>query len=330
MLCSHPRQRSHSRLEVNKTWVEAEADAIIQRSPIVGSWSRPEIVRRIDQQVNDWMKFVEPAPDNTFGQRPGTNPAYWDIAEHYANRALDGNADLPEPQATVLPQKPISIWSSPVYGRSFFYRRLVGDRLEKRHLHINPLDRFCRMETSWLRGANAFWARGVVALEGAARAFLRRQGFGLHGRAGEFWQEIGWTNTHQKSPQSAIPAWRWQLSREAYLASFIWAWGELLNSSWSPFDLDCRRELRRALTSTSAMFGWNGRSALAGKEVLRFIDRKYMVQFVDNGTVNSRPGTETFWDKARRIIPNLISAETAFCLPDPQTGTAGSLAFRLV
>jgi hypothetical protein len=199
---------------------------------------------------------VEAQPDGVFGMRPGLvgdAARFWDQAEAHAaaelvRSAAKGLVELGKP-------RPLD-WGAVGSHRSFvdrfdapgFEAAMTGYYTPS----FSPPDR----TFSWFRLLGDQWARGVVILEGAMRAYLRATGFSFKGPEGQvsFWGELGVGEGGGRLPPQ-VPAWRWLILREAYLAAYVWAWGQLLYGGWSPMDRSSVCLFRKVLASYSSTFG---------------------------------------------------------------------------
>lgn len=110
--------------------------------------------------------------------------------------------------------------------------------------------------TSFVNDVGAVVGVSGICLEGLMRGYLRYSGMGVAGGLGEFWEGVG--------RKSVVPAWRWQLVREAWLAAYLWAWVEWLGfggrGKWLGVFEDLRGRMRRVLPVVGQMCccQWSG------------------------------------------------------------------------
>lgn len=244
---------------------------------------------------------LEQSVDSLFGVRPAlASPgSFWDDVEAAATvRLANRSASVLGVAFSTASGLRRLDWG-PVQDRRSFAERWLNKSFEsscptyfamwKRHQALSQAqDRweashrgqvFCPMPVppaqrllpamSWLQSVNEQWARGLVCLEGAQRAYLRYVHLGLGvpsvveaaepgAGAGKFWRELGASGGFAAE---AVPAWRWYLLREAYLLSMVWSWAQFLHGDWAPLSPVWTARFRGALGQYSSLVGMNGRRA---------------------------------------------------------------------
>ena len=209
--------------------------------------------------------------DGTFGQRvclAGDHKRFWAMVADRAGKQL-AVTKAKENCYTAMKYEPVN-WGEFGDRRSFvdrffkagfeasmptFYPKVVPVALEE-------------ARGSWFCELRETWARGVVILEGSMRAYLKAGGFLLNESGGK--EQAFWTEVLAASSGSLdkAPKWCWLALREAYLASYVWAWSQLLYSTWIPMDAGTVRRYRSALAAYSSMVGAYGRGLGADRSLL--------------------------------------------------------------
>lgn len=292
-------------------WPRKQVQKIVERAAVKedAAWCYGRLATLVRRLVDQHMEAgglrldfrVELGEDSLFGSRPelaGGGASYWEQVEDVAAVRLGNSQARKLGVALVAPPESRSIdWGDVGDRRSFSERWLnehvkeicpsywdhwskqveVGRQQDKEEgKGVFPTMRngeVVKLCYSWLQGTNEQWAKGVVCLEGAMRAYLRGVGFGILsdgglkpseygegksrlGGVGLFWQELGVTNgLASRVDMAAVPSWRWYLLREAYLAAYVWAWAEFLYGDWSPLNFRWKSRFRRSLSLMSGLVG---------------------------------------------------------------------------
>ena len=178
---------TNNQLIPNQAWLEAETNAIVQKCDESAPWLRKQVKALVGKHLTNWATLIESVPDDVLVRRPGASAEWWDIAEQNASEALVAQSGTQPSQLSGAGQQHGgTLWSETTYNRSFYFDRIIAPSFKSR-VGLNPIYKSNAPETSWLRSGNTFWARGVIFLEGAMRAYLRNIGFGLQNKVGGFW-----------------------------------------------------------------------------------------------------------------------------------------------
>jgi len=230
-------------------WIDHAVGEIVSAAGLqsIAEFSREDLRKRILAFAEKHLNHEPPqalsivaVPDDAFGMRLGAR----NLA-HYYSRVEDAarKSIAHQNSATVPPPLTPPDWDDianhePLTG--LLFRGKSSERLSQQNSNLT-------MNNGWRGATSNLFVHGVIALEGAMRAYLKEAGFAYAPP-----EEMGafWTQDVEATPIQ----WRLEILQEVYLAAWLWAWAQLLYAEWSPLNGPGLPRLRAMLGAWSDMF----------------------------------------------------------------------------